>query len=66
VLTERVSGEINNPNNSKYDNDRGDTEAEDEPDVMPGYALSGLPRRDYRAPFRTFGRTHRGIPDFCR
>jgi hypothetical protein len=53
-----VLREIDNPNNSKRDDDRGDAEAEYKPDVMPRHALSSLPRWNYRALFRTLGRTH--------
>jgi hypothetical protein len=60
------SRKIDDPNNSKYDNDRGDAEAEHEPDVMPGHALSSLPRRYCRTSFQILGQTHRVIPDFCR
>jgi hypothetical protein len=54
--------EIDKPNNSKHDNDRGDAEAEHEPDIMPGHALSSLARWYYRAQFRTLGRTHGAFP----
>ena len=40
----RFSGEIDHPNNGKHDNDRGQTESEHEPDIMPGHALSSLAR----------------------
>src|SRR6516165_1565898 len=54
----RFSGEIDHPNNGKHDNDRGQTESEHEPDIMPGHALSSLARRYDRASLRVFGRTH--------
>jgi hypothetical protein len=52
------SREIDDPNNSEHYNDRGNAEAEHEPDIMPGHALSSLTRRYYRASLRAFGRTH--------
>src|SRR5437588_5750523 len=39
------SREINQPNYSKYDDDRGDAETEDIADVMSCYTLTGLPCR---------------------
>jgi hypothetical protein len=52
------SRKIDDPNNSKHHNDRSDAEAEHESNIMPGHALSSLPRWYDRAPFRTLGRTH--------
>ncbi len=50
--------EIKGPNNSKRDNDRGDAEAENKPNIMSGYTLPSLPRWYYWALLRTLGRTH--------
>jgi hypothetical protein len=52
------SREIHDPNNSKHDNDRDQTEAEHEPNIVPGHALSRLARRYYWALFRAVGRVH--------
>jgi hypothetical protein len=57
-LSAAFSREIENPNNNKRDNDRGDAEAEYKSDVMPRHTLSSLPRWYYRALLRTLGRTH--------
>jgi hypothetical protein len=51
-------GKIDQPNNSKHDNDRSQTEPEHEPDIVPGHALSSLPRRDDGARFRILGGIH--------
>ena len=52
------SPEIEDPNNSKRDDDRGYAEAEYKPDVMPGYTLPSLPGWYYWALLRALGRTH--------
>jgi hypothetical protein len=54
----RLLSEIDDPDNSKHNNDRGQTEAQHAPDIVPGNALSSLARRDDGAPFRALGRTH--------
>jgi len=58
------SREIDEPDNGKYGNNRGDAEAEHEPNVVPGHALPSLPRRYYWAPFGTLGRAHDGLLNF--
>jgi hypothetical protein len=57
-VARKFSREIENPNNSKRNNNPGDAEAEYKPYVMPGHTLSSLPRRYYRALLRTLGKTH--------
>src|SRR5215469_18836222 len=56
------SPEIHDPDNGQYDNDRGQTEAQHEPDIMPGHAPSSLARRYDRTLLlafgSAFGRTH--------
>lgn len=58
VLEAAFSREIEDPDNSKRDNDRSDAETEYKPDVMTGYTLPSLPRWYYWALLRTLGRTH--------
>jgi hypothetical protein len=58
VRADEGSREINEPNDSKYDDDRGDAETKDVSDIMPRYALTGLPRRHDRAPLWAVRRTH--------
>jgi hypothetical protein len=43
-VKEMGSREINEPNYSKYNDDRGDAETEDIADVMSCHTLTGLPR----------------------
>jgi len=43
--TNEGSREINEPNYSKYDDDRGDAQTKDVSDIMSCYTLTGLPRR---------------------
>src|ERR1700746_4064268 len=50
--------EVDDPDNSKHNNDRGQTKAQHAPDIVAGHALSSLARRDDGAPFRALGRTH--------
>jgi hypothetical protein len=58
------SREIHDPNNCKHDNDRGQTEAEHEPNITPGHAVSRLARRYYWALFRAVGRVHGAFLNF--
>jgi hypothetical protein len=57
-LKAAFSPEIEDPNNSKRNNDRGDAQPEYKPDVMPGYTLPSLARWYYWALLRSLGRTH--------
>jgi hypothetical protein len=62
---DRRSGEIEDPNNCKHDDDCGDIEAEHTPHVMPGHSLPSLSCRDHWALLRTLGEGHGFSPD-CR
>ena len=60
--TDEGSSEINEPNYSKYDDDCGNTETKDIPDIMSYYPLTGLSRRHDRALLWAVRRGHDRLP----
>jgi hypothetical protein len=60
--TDEGLSEINEPNYSKHDDDRGETETEDIADIMSCYTLTGFPRRHDGAMLWAARRGHDRLP----